>query len=355
MSRAILLPTVGDPFLISAWLSLYQKYFKSEVDKVYILVASDIDDAILNYSYDLCASYGCTVFKEKRSINHGDAIRYLLERCTEDYICLLEDDLFVLKSGALTNEFLKVEGGQCDIVGSTRSCASAQLINLIANKFNLHGQHSVEHALNQCPNLWPCLFFSKKEALLNTDRDFNNKVWLPGSRIDPLNFDVNEVFTSDTFVWASIQLRAAQHRFMYCHQQHASNVDVGHFGTTSGLFDPSTTWVHFGSLSSGFCGSNLLLCDVNGITTSPSRLQANSSSAYIEIDQNTANVEIARRIAIFKLLSIYHGIKDPSLNHYNDYYKISIDNAISKYNIHASVATFESVYKSMLSSMWEER
>ena len=352
MSRAILLPTLSDPYLLSAWVKLYKNVFKSETDKLYVLIAADAEPGILDYCANLFRGVDAEVFVEPQGIDHGDAIRYLLERCQEDTVCLLEDDLFVLKPGFIDEAFKMVESGTFDVVGSTRGCASQEIIDAEVRSFSLTGK-SPEHSVAQCPHLWPCLLFTKKEHLLNTDRNFNAKSWPAGTFIKEINHTCQEFCASDTFVWATIQLRAAGHRFGYIHQRHAGDVDRADSIRGTGLFaNGGAPWVHFGSLSSGFNGHNLLL-HIEGDKKYPiSRYYKKTEGDYIPLDQNTANVEIARRVSLWKLFSQYNQIQDPTLSGYNGLYAQAVTNCISRYNMHQAIGEFERAYFKLLNRIF---
>ncbi len=88
--------------------------------------------------------------------------------------------------------------------------------------------------------------------LESTDREFCWKTWGKGERIEPLDYVcADEAKFGDTFVWASIQMRARNPRVLLVPQHSARPADVDDFESRSGIFAQDSPWVHFGALASG--------------------------------------------------------------------------------------------------------
>lgn len=250
MSRAVLMPTPGDPFLLKYWLENYSKYWKNEVDKVYIHLNTPIEREVVLYEQELMDMYGVNYIYKDHQIEHGDAINELLEICTEDYICLIEDDAFVFRSGVIDECFKKVENGEVGGVGSKRGSCSFEILEVAREKWGLN----YEGLGDQGCNFWPCFFFIKADTLRSTDRNFVARRWEKGELVEPLNYTMQEEGCGDTFVNTSLQLRAMGLKFHYIKQYHGSPDDLKEYENGRGLWDGGATWTHVGSLSSGVGG-----------------------------------------------------------------------------------------------------
>ena len=49
MSRAVLLPTPCDPFLIKYWLENFSRYYEDNIDKLYVHLNSPIEKEVIDY------------------------------------------------------------------------------------------------------------------------------------------------------------------------------------------------------------------------------------------------------------------------------------------------------------------
>ena len=70
MSRAALLPTPGDPFLVKYWLENYAKYWREEVDKLYVYLNTPIEDGVVSYIQELIEGYGASFKYVDHQIEH---------------------------------------------------------------------------------------------------------------------------------------------------------------------------------------------------------------------------------------------------------------------------------------------
>lgn len=262
MSRCAILPFPGDPFLLHYWLKFFDEVWQDEVDKLYIMMNSPVEQEVVEYVRELCGRnpkiklvYGST------QIEHGDVIKSGLHHATEDLVMLIEDDGFIFKKGIVDECFKYLESGEYDIVGSRRgSCA----IEILTRGNQLWNTETVGEGDSGC-NFWPNFFFCSRAKLLATDQDFKAKAWKHGDIIKELGDYMiqDDVSYGDTFVWASLQLQATtpQNRIKYINQYHASPDDMDHFQRSYNIFDGICRWTHIGSLSSGVGG---LLQDSHG-------------------------------------------------------------------------------------------
>lgn len=253
-SRAAILPYPGDPFLLNYWLKFFDEIWGEEVDKLYIYLNCPAEEAVINYIRHLCnVRPKINLQYHPAQTEHGTAIDRTLDIVTEKYVMLIEDDAFIFKKGVVDSAFKKIESGEYDIVGSKRGSCSFEILEKAKEKWGLN----YEGLGDQGCNFWPNYFFSTKELLLKTDRNFNSRAWNKGDKIEPLDWvvDVDQV-VGDTFVNTSLQLQnmVPQSRILYLPQYHGSPDDLEHFAKKQYLFDGHAPWTHIGSLSSGVGG-----------------------------------------------------------------------------------------------------
>ena len=105
-------------------------------------------------------------------------------------------------------------------------------------------------------NFWPNFFFTRRELLLQTDRNFGAKRWEPNELIDGLNMEAEFECVGDTFVSTSLQLRALvpDNRIYYEPQYHGATDDTNDYLHSTNIWSPYASWLHVGSLSSGVYG-----------------------------------------------------------------------------------------------------
>ena len=252
--RAVILPTPVDPFMLNYWLHGFNTIWGDEVTRLYIVVNSPIQKDVIDYVMKITDKPNITVLYFPTQIEHGDAINRALEIVQEKYVMLVEDDCYIFKAGVIDQCFHWLESGQYQIVGSKRGSCHPEILERAKQIWGLQ----YEGLGDQGCNFWPNLFFASKELLLRTDRNFGAKAWQKGTNIEQLgNYTVlNDVIYGDTFVWASLQLRAMvpEKYIKYIPQYHGHPDDLKHFEQQSDLFDGHAPWCHIGSLSSGVHG-----------------------------------------------------------------------------------------------------
>lgn len=249
-SRAVLLPTPGDPLLLHYWIENYRKIYKSQVDKLYVCLNTPAEKEVVEYIQEMLDGVGATHIYIDHQIEHGDAINRLLDIVEEELVVLVEDDCFVINGDKIRECFSKIESGEFDCVGSKRGSCSFEILDK-ANE--LWGIKSEGFGDQGC-NFWPNMFFCKKKDLLKTDRNFGARAWSKGELVVPLNYIMQEEGAGDTFVNTSLQLRAMELNIGYVNQYHASPDDDQDFDRSTNLFDGFCPWIHVGSLSSGVGG-----------------------------------------------------------------------------------------------------
>ena len=249
-SRAALLPTPGDPFLIRYWLENYKKFWKDEVDHLYVHLNTSLEKEGVDYIMEMLNEVGATVIYKDRQTTHGLAINELLEITKETHIVLVEDDSYVFKKGKIDECFKKVESGEFDCVAGKRGSCSMEILEQAEKKWGIQR----EGYGDQGCNFWPNMFFIKKEDLLKTDRDFDSRRWEQGEYCKELDYTFKEEAAGDTMVHMSLQLRALGLSFWYENQYHGSPHDIQQYDNGQNLWDGKSFWTHVGSLSSGIGG-----------------------------------------------------------------------------------------------------
>lgn len=349
-SRAAILPYPGDPFLLHYWLELFYKIWADEIDKLYIVFNSPIEKSVVEY-----ITYLCTEDSEKidftyidHHIQHGDAIRIALEKCTEKYVMLIEDDAFIFKSGVVDDCFKRIEGGEYDIVGSKRGSCSFEILKKAQELWGI----PYEGEGDQGCNFWPCYFFSSAELLLSTDRDFNARAWVQGDKIVPLDCVVEvPIIASDTFVSTSLQLQSKipQNRILYLPQYHASPDDVKNHEYHRYLFDGKAPWTHIGSLSSGISGA---LMDDHGRPLSRRLLDAPKEetvlpSAWCDVTSESAKMEWERRVQFW--LTFWENRDPKEIQEFAEIYRIALDQLIHQFRLNIGrIKERQVIYKQAL-------
>lgn len=256
MSRAAILPYPGDPFLLHYWLMHFDKYWRDEVNTLYVYHNSTVEPKVFKYIREMCQSRENIVFlSHPNQIEHGEAINKTLDYVQEKYLMLVEDDAFIFKPGIVNECFDHLESGRYDIVGSRRGSCGLKILKAAQRKWGL----DYTGVGDRGPNFWPCYFFSEADLLRKTDRNFCARAWKSGERIEPLGMTVDNdepIVTSDTFVNTSLQLRdmVPGHRILHIPQYHGHPDDKDHWQERKFLWDGKAPWCHIGSLSSGIAG-----------------------------------------------------------------------------------------------------
>ena len=349
MSRAALLPCLCDPYILKGWLHLYKTVWKNEVDNLYVLLQGYLEVPIMKECERLVEEAGGISFLQMGSMmQHGDGIRFLLENCTEDHVVLLEDDAWIIRPGALDEQFKIIETGKTDIIGSTRTSCSPEIIARCVTVFDLSGE-GPEHPISVCPNLWPNFLFAKRDDLLATDRNFNANSWKKGEVLELLgDYVCKEDCGSDTFVWASIQLRAMKKRFMYAHQRHCSSDDLKRDGL---LRVENLPWVHFGSLSSLMNPGSGLLRDSKHVPIGgQSRNVPNEH--YDKYDIPTGR-EVVRRLSIASNFLESFPLEGGKFAYFNQIYNDSLKDSLDRFHLNdVQFDEFKKIYKELLPQLF---
>ena len=329
-NRAAILPTPGDPFLLTYWYKMFNKVWRDEVDKLYIHVNGQTDKEVLRYFRNLFEKDDKVVYIESIGmVDHGNAILKALDECKEKHVMLVEDDGFVFKSGKVKACFNKLEEDYA-IVGSKRGSCSQELLDKAQAKWNLDYSGFGDSGCN----FWPNFFFTSKQLLKLTDCNFNAVAWKAGDIIGGLNQSAEADCVGDTFVNTSLQLRGLvpDNRIYYEPQYHGATDDEDDYQAKTNIWSPDACWLHVGSLSSGYFG----LLDI----------EKDLPSGVFETTQE--KMELERRIVFWLIFSNAWENEELLKDQHNDY-KEAIRQLVHCYDLDASrIARRKAQYKEVL-------
>lgn len=290
MSRAVLLPTPGDPFLLQYWLNLYTHYWKNAIDGLYVYVNSPIPDEVILFNSEILDNAGAKrILWANTMIDHGKALEDLLELVEEDHVMLIEDDGFIFKSGKVDACFLKLERSRYRVVASKRGSCSPSIMEMAGEKWGLR----YDGYGDQGCNFWPNFFFTDTKLLRSIGPNFGARYWEPGEMIEGLEMRSDLPANGDTFVSASLRIREALDKLdhvapdeslksdayiWYEPQFHGNTDDMPDHDKGEGIWGPDCYWTHAGSLSTGITNLLDLLRDL------PKAL-ANSEQEKLELER----------------------------------------------------------------------
>ncbi len=243
MSRAMLLPTPGDPYVSSLWLACYKKFCQPQAGQLYAIINSGLETSAFEYTCELFQAAGAKITTYPHLCSHGAALKELVEKATEDYVMVMEDDFYILEAGHVDRWFQAVEKKEVDAVVSPRGCCDARIMDRISATFHLEGKDTLQ------TNFWPCLVVIDRSYFDRTDMIMGAHQFPAGVYIPQINFTPDFDSAGDTFVWMSIQLRGLGLTFLSEDQYRL--IDVLYMK----LFPPP--WVHFGSCSTSLNGALL--------------------------------------------------------------------------------------------------
>lgn len=253
MSRAVILPTPADPYLLNYWFNNFDRWSK-HVDALYLSINSPLETVMIDYIKKIAEERPkVKVFYKNQQTDHGVAINDVLDSVVEDYVMLIEDDALIISPSYIDEQFRDLEDNKFDVIGSKRGSCSFEILERAKQVWDVSFQGDGDQGCN----FWPNFFFTKTDILRGTDRNFCAKQWGRGGVIEALGDYVvvgEGGVVGDTFVNTSLQLRAKNYRIKIVPQYHASPEDLDHFYFKTLVFDGVCPWFHIGSLSSGISG-----------------------------------------------------------------------------------------------------
>ena len=236
MTRAALLPTGSDPFLLAYWLRNFATW-EQYVNELLIAVCGPLEDGPKDYIQSLVDAIpkASVYFIEKRT-EHGVVIADLVSRTTATHVMLCEDDAFVRKPAVVQNSFSFAESG--GIVGTPReSYASVEMISASVAAYGKSYAY------------WPCFLFIAREHLEATDKRFGGTRFDAGDNF--LGKTLKQPALGDTMIWLSYQL----------HAMHLPERLIDNHRLSGQTVPDDAPWFHVGSLSGGHGG--LFMSDIS--------------------------------------------------------------------------------------------
>jgi hypothetical protein len=202
MTRAAVLVCGADPFVTAYWLRHYLTW-ADQVDTLRLIVCGQDDPILREYIAGAIAAVPNAVLVDFAPVlDHGVALRRVMETTTEDVVMLCEDDAFVCRPSAVGEQFEMIERGDTDLVGCPRGTATAPLVSWANSRY---GELKAPVTGEAGPLFWPCFLWAKRADLKRTDRHYGAIGWEPGATI--LGQTYEERQSADTFGWSSLQLR----------------------------------------------------------------------------------------------------------------------------------------------------
>lgn len=348
MSRAVILPHPIDPFMLNYWLYGYKTIWQNEVDRLYIVANSPIQDDVVGYVLQIAKHPKITILYHPEQLEHGEAINRALNLVREEHVMLIEDDCYIFQPGQVDHAFSILENSDIKLIGSKRGSCHPEILQQAKRLWGL----SYEGLGDQGCNFWPNLLWTSKANLLKTDRNFGAKAWNKGEVIKELGDYVvqNDIIYGDTFVWASLQLRnmVREQDIRYVPQYHGHPDDLKHYENRQFLWDGGAPWVHVGSLSSGVHG---ILKDAQNRPLAyrirrPQVINTTDAKALAttEMEKN----EYARRIQWWLTFSEHYERHPGTIGDFHALYKQAIERIIGEMQISIKdIRNRQKAYKSL--------
>lgn len=240
MKRAAVCNFHGDPFVISYWLSLYQRYWKNEVDTLYFVVSFDrnhIPKEVEEYDRDLLSKFSNIRVKYFNDhISPEKANELAIPDIEEGLVVLMEADSWVFRSQSVASGFYKIENEKYDMVSASLQLFSPSLEKLIG--FQGFAR-------------W--FLFCKTTDLLKTDLNFAPTDIKKGVYIPEFDYTIPNDISFETFGWMSFQLACLKPRIFWLPQNH-----LGPASDFNRSAYKEYGWFHIRQFSSSDLGAGLL-------------------------------------------------------------------------------------------------
>ncbi len=229
MSRAALLPTPGDPFLVSYWLRNFRTWAE-HVDQLYVCQSFPQSRAVEDrIRRDVAAVGGKVIAPGRYYTEHGQAMEALLATATEDTIMFIEDDFYIREPDVIRQGFEMVERDGADIVGIPRGSMGQEILKECIKKYPHPG-----------PCLWPTMLVASADRFRAITETFSARNYRPGDVITGVGYVVRgEHESADTFGAASMEMQdgARLVSFPDYHSVHSRGLGPYiHIGSLSSLY-----------------------------------------------------------------------------------------------------------------------
>lgn len=304
MSRGVFVSAGGDPFILLMVHRLFRERWYDEVDNFWVCYNnhSQVPKGVSKELFDrLLEDPKVRMIYHPVGIGNGRPITEMTLISQDDMVMLLEDDFFIFNPGQVDKYFKMVENGECDVVGSPRY-AAGEVAEAAQKKYNLDYSGYGDRGFGW----WPTGFFCKRSDLMKTDLDFGSNEYPAGEYFKELDHTFKDTCYTDTFTWASIQLRYLGLKSFDVPQYHADPYELENKERHSGNWvGEAPKWLHAGSLSAGWGGY--------------------LSGKEPALDNDSAIREMETRCAFWTICSDIEGFDD-----FKRQYKEGIDNLATK-------------------------
>ena len=191
----------GDPFLLNFWLTLYEKYWRGEADRIYLSLFYNpkvIPAPVIDYDLKrLDAFKEIEVFQQPRWEIPEFSNQLLYSKAKADKVGFVESDGFIFGPGFVKRNFDLLD--KYDIV--------APQYDLIKYPF-VRGDLGVMGFMR-------CFFFAKKSLLDKVEMDFMPKDFPVNSKLPIFEQPTTERINLDCFGWVSMQLATLHPKILY--------------------------------------------------------------------------------------------------------------------------------------------
>lgn len=340
--RVTILPTPGDPFLLTYWWEHFKPLVEQhEIDRLIIIFNSPLikNQDVRRYLTEMFEGVRhyknpVTLVWHEQYIDHGNAIAEGLKYTPREAdVMLIEDDCIILRPLMVVRQFQAIESPYCDVVCSPRHSCSNEIIDWASslgwNFFSPNGEEGVA--------FWPTFFWAKKEIIESGGPNYGAKTWHAGEISLALAHTFQDAAVMDTFGEASLKIKAMNPglHFICQNQGHLNQIDDGFYamhrlGSNQhcGIWSwESPWWAHIGSLS--MCLQTMLL-DKEGYS-----LDGSGSKRSLD-DLNPASEDIYKQAAFWcwKFLTNFLYEKfDDSLQTFCEEYRQALERLLRKFNV----------------------
>lgn len=203
----------GDPFLLNFWLTLYEKYWRGEADRIYLSLFYNpkiIPAPVMDFNLRILERFKeIEVYKQPKWEPPEFTNQYLFSQCKADKVGFIESDGFIFRSGVVKRNF--------DLLDN---------FDVVSAKWDLINYPFVRGDLGVM-GFMRCFFFARKKLLDKIDMDFFPREIPIGTKLPNIDHETTEPINLDCFGWVSVQVAALQPKILYipANVAHPDNIE----------------------------------------------------------------------------------------------------------------------------------
>ena len=210
--RAVLLPSIGDPFALKFWLHCFKKWGKN-VDKVYVSIGPR------DGKYQEVIDYSKKLLKDFEFVGEGEEMNtafndLLMNPMPEDTFLLIQDDAYIFDPGIVDASFRSIEEGWTDIVASNQFTYPDWLNDYITPFLTPQDAQQANRGLAYYPNF----FFGRVKEIQDTETGIGVQQWHEGQNEYLHNMVLKQPADMDLMAALSLELRHKGLRWQYVPQ-----------------------------------------------------------------------------------------------------------------------------------------